>query len=366
MALQSSGIIKFSDINVELGNNPTDELSLSDTALRTLFDVPSGTIKISQGYGKSNRVQVTITLSSNQTNYQLTTASVPGYSAGNTDVTLEINSGVYVYSTATTNAGLIVGPFDSGDTVSIVNNGYIIGRGGNGGDVDLNGNPGGDALEIETAVSITNNSYIAGGGGGGAGVRILNNDSISASGGGGAGGGVGGVNNGVAGGAGGAPGSAGSNGTYSTSTSRGRGGGGGRILPGSGGSGDAVTADRDNPATGGTGGFGGGAGGGGAAGAGAVAQSNQLTFIHRSAASGGGGGWGASGGASITGSSTNASSPIGGNGGGSNNNGSDGTGTFGAVDSGYNRTGGAGGKCVNLNGNSVTWVATGTRYGAIS
>lgn len=30
MALQSSGIIKFSDINVELGNNPTDELSLSD------------------------------------------------------------------------------------------------------------------------------------------------------------------------------------------------------------------------------------------------------------------------------------------------------------------------------------------------
>ena len=57
MALQSVGVIKFSDINVELGNNPTDELGLSDPDLRTLFDVPGGTIKISTGYGKSNRVQ---------------------------------------------------------------------------------------------------------------------------------------------------------------------------------------------------------------------------------------------------------------------------------------------------------------------
>jgi hypothetical protein len=30
------------------------------------------------------------------------------------------------------------------------------------------------------------------------------------------------------------------------------------------------------------------------------------------------------------------------------------------------RTGGAGGKAVALNGNTVTWNATGTRYGAIS
>ena len=172
MALQSSGVIKFSDINVELGNNPTDELSLSDPDIRTLFETPSGTIKISTGYGKSNRVQVTITLSSNQTNYQLTTASVPGYSAGNTDVTLQINSGVYVYSTATTNAGLIVGPFDSGDTVSIVNNGYIIGRGGNGGDsnglsigdnrgpAETSPTSGGPAINLNYPVSITNYSYI--------------------------------------------------------------------------------------------------------------------------------------------------------------------------------------------------------------
>jgi hypothetical protein len=29
-------------------------------------------------------------------------------------------------------------------------------------------------------------------------------------------------------------------------------------------------------------------------------------------------------------------------------------------------SGGSGGKAVNLNGNSVTWNVTGTRYGAIS
>ena len=368
MALQSSGVIKFSDINVELGNNPTDELSLSDTALRTLFDVPSGTIKISQGYGKSNRVQVTITLSSNQTNYQLTTASVPGYSAGNTDVTLEINSGVYVYSTATTNAGLIVGPFDSGDTVSIVNNGYIIGRGGNGG----NSNPvstfgvtppaaqaGGPAINLNYPVSITNNSYIAGGGGGGRG-------GYSA-GGGGAGGGTGGTAIigalSQTGGAGGAPGSAGSNGGNITSGDyrKGSGGGGGRIIPGTGGAGgDGNTA----VAMYGRGGQDGGGGGGGI-----YAGGDGRSY------GGGGGGraGGGAGGAGISGiTGRDGTTSAGGRGWGDpyyNGGGGGGPwgGSGGASDSNANSfAGAAGGKAVNLNGHTVTWVATGTRYGAIS
>jgi hypothetical protein len=55
MALPSSGVIKFSDINVELGVAANTPRRLSDAAVRTLFAVPSGTIRFSNGFGKSNR-----------------------------------------------------------------------------------------------------------------------------------------------------------------------------------------------------------------------------------------------------------------------------------------------------------------------
>src|SRR6056300_606945 len=98
MALQSSGIIKFSDINVELDNNPTDELSLSDPDLRTLFETPSGTIKISTGYGKSSMFRFIKTISSNTQTYSLSSDLVAN---GWDEVTpveaiITVNSGVYV------------------------------------------------------------------------------------------------------------------------------------------------------------------------------------------------------------------------------------------------------------------------------
>ena len=105
--------------------------------------------------------------------------------------TITINSGVYVWSDDTSKAGLTIDVPD----ITIINNGYIIGRGGNA------GQDGGPALSIEVpGVTITNNSgaFIAGGGGGGGG-------SI---GGGGAGGG---------GPSGGSLGQAGGNGSSTTS-----------------------------------------------------------------------------------------------------------------------------------------------------
>lgn len=57
----------------------------------------------------------------------------------------------------------------SGSTLTIVNNGTIIGRGGRGGDDNnLNGRNGGHAIRLYTDVSINNtNGFILGGGGGG-------------------------------------------------------------------------------------------------------------------------------------------------------------------------------------------------------
>jgi len=53
MALQSSGEIEISDVNVELGNTATDQLNLDNADVRDLFDVPTGEIALSDGYGKS-------------------------------------------------------------------------------------------------------------------------------------------------------------------------------------------------------------------------------------------------------------------------------------------------------------------------
>jgi len=54
MALQNSGPISFNNINVELNFTGTAQLSLGSAAARTLAGVPSGQIRMSDFYGKSN------------------------------------------------------------------------------------------------------------------------------------------------------------------------------------------------------------------------------------------------------------------------------------------------------------------------
>jgi hypothetical protein len=54
MALQTSGQISMNDINVELGNSGTAQISLNDAAVRTLLQKASGQISLADAYGKSN------------------------------------------------------------------------------------------------------------------------------------------------------------------------------------------------------------------------------------------------------------------------------------------------------------------------
>lgn len=208
MALPASGAISFNNINVELGLSGTASLSLGASNVRTLFGVPSGAIALSQGYGKSNRVAINLTIAANTNNYNIFSNKGGSYVAGKSDVTLTINSGVQVGSTSTAAYALDTGTgWTAGDTITIVNNGYIFGKGGdggNGGDLN-NGNggsglAGGPALIVRYATSINNGSgYIYSGGGGGGGCSAAPAGTWGTWGGGGGGGGAGYGSGGAAG-----------------------------------------------------------------------------------------------------------------------------------------------------------------------
>jgi hypothetical protein len=175
MAIPSSGPISLQTIQDEFGGSHPISLSEyygSDT-------VPtSGAISISNFYGTSSVTPVTVTITSNTNNYTLQPSAIPGYVSGSTAVTLVINSGVVIGSTSTGSTALTISGFASGDTVSVTNNGYIVGKGGNGGSGQQSGifsgtyyppQSGGLALSTNFAVSMTNNGTVGGGGGGGGG-----------------------------------------------------------------------------------------------------------------------------------------------------------------------------------------------------
>lgn len=148
---------------------------------------------------------VTATLSSNAVNQSMFTLAGAPTSA--VDFTLTINSGVFISSSTTATAALNTGTFPAGSIVKLINNGTIIGKGGNGGNgvsssSGTAGSIGGPAISLDTNVTITNASgfiYGGGGGGGGGGYGTINmiGNYNGAGGGGGQGGGAAGTNGGT-------------------------------------------------------------------------------------------------------------------------------------------------------------------------
>lgn len=144
--------------------------------------------------GGLSRVTVNLTISANTKNYNIFSSKGGTYVAGRTDIILTINSGIVVGSTSTATYSLDTGTgWDAGDTISIVNNGYIAGKGGTGGrggnkaNLSQAGFAGGPGFRAQFACTITNASgYIySGGGGGGAGRNVTGSSGYYAFGGGG-------------------------------------------------------------------------------------------------------------------------------------------------------------------------------------
>lgn len=134
-----------------------------------------------------------IQIESDQYNLNLRTlfdAEIGGADAS-TDVRIIVGSGVKIGSTSSGSDALDTGTWPAGATVTLVNNGYIVGKGGDGGSGGGgNGEDGGDAINMQYDLTIKNFGIIGGGGGGGGGATSFTSGSFevaTAEGGGGAG-----------------------------------------------------------------------------------------------------------------------------------------------------------------------------------
>lgn len=306
MALPSSGALSLGDVNVELDSARATQIGLGQASVRTLYGIGSGPIRLAaDGYGKANRFRFNQTISSNTNDYNLKNAAI---AAGWDQVlvieaTVTINSGVFVGSSSTSSAAFQTGSgFPAGSTLAVINNGFIVGRGGAG-------------ARLESGI---------GGSGGGGGAGVTN--------------GPGGLRGNV-------PGSIGSNGSPGTNTAGGAGGA------------DAGTAVgpainfRHNGVAGNAGGL-------------AFLASAPVSVTNNGTIGGGGGGGGQGGSSGdFVGTFSVINAGAGGAGGGLGAAGSAGSGTPAGGNSGG--AGGAAGAAVNGNSN-ITWLATGTRLGAIS
>ena len=209
MALQTSGAISLNDIHVEVGGTSNTLCSLNDADFRSLIGVGNNANQsLLLYYGKSNEIQMT---SGGTVNGQAQRKQISASSFISSGGTLRIPSSMWVWSDDRTVAALTVDI-----PCTIINDGKIIGKGGQGGSglrvknlphptvgaynsgystTNLGtGSDGGPAINVTSSgVTIINSSgaYICGGGGGGdaAGVEPMNTAS---GGGGGAGGGEGG------------------------------------------------------------------------------------------------------------------------------------------------------------------------------
>lgn len=116
----------------------------------------------------------------NTTNYSVSTDLYATYPTAPTNspvcVVSTVHNGVFVTSPNTNNPAVTTGSLPAGSVVAIVNNGHIIGMGGDGGlAYDPTANPpmtgagfdGGDAIFLTIDATVLNNGYIFGGGGGG-------------------------------------------------------------------------------------------------------------------------------------------------------------------------------------------------------
>ena len=176
--------IEFEDIAVDIGTNRGIGLAVTvnstarrpeTAALPTVIAYPAFSSTSAAGGagggGSTSAFNFSEIISTNRSNYNVRSAAV---SAGwdqvkplNASVT--VSSGVVLGSISGAVPALVVdSSFTSGTTINLVNNGFIVGRGGSGSaSAGATAEAGGPALRVDWPTFITNSGTIGGGGGGG-------------------------------------------------------------------------------------------------------------------------------------------------------------------------------------------------------
>jgi hypothetical protein len=190
------------------GNLPVTNLNSGTSASATTFWRGDGTWSVPPGSSSSTSISVI------GNSIGMNAFALAGSPGGVVTITITIGTGVVVYAPDTLSYALDLRGFAGGSTVNLVNNGYILGTGGDGGhgarmtdvgDADYvfftptAGQAGGTAVigpGAGVTFNITNASgFIWAGGGGGGGGGISNdantNDAVGIGGGGGGGSGSG-------------------------------------------------------------------------------------------------------------------------------------------------------------------------------
>ena len=167
------------------------------------------TVQVYSNIATSAGAQYPLTIAANVTNFRL--LPLLGTLSGAVTVTVTVNTGVFVDSLDPADPAMDLSGLPSGSTVNLINNGYITGAGGDGGDGAWGDYPGsgetvahatqagaggnailGPGLSHTFNVTNTNGHIWGGGGGGGGGGAFTGNGSVGASSAGGGGGGAGG------------------------------------------------------------------------------------------------------------------------------------------------------------------------------
>lgn len=202
MTLPSTGTLTFNQINVEITRTGTATLGLDDSVVRTLAakTTPLSTIGTADLRGKTYAFKISITANTPNLNLRSYCLGLAQPWNGVDFVEVTIAAGVYIYSTVagdSTPALTIDGTWANG--VKLINNGFIVGRGGAGGagstgagfqigsttaGAGTAGEKGGRALVVTTTSACTIDNTLGtiagggGGGGGGGGLLIYQNQII--------------------------------------------------------------------------------------------------------------------------------------------------------------------------------------------
>lgn len=175
MALPASGVISLNNVNVELSLAGTTAISMGQASVRTLFGQASGSVDMNTGHGKANSFTFTATIASNTQDYNLRAAAVTAGWDGSTALiaSVTINTGVIVSASSTAAVAFDTGiTFPTGTTLTLTNNGSIVGKGGTGGAGGVNAFPasqgsiGGNAFKAQASMSVNNVGTISSGSGG--------------------------------------------------------------------------------------------------------------------------------------------------------------------------------------------------------